>query len=565
MIATLTKEVNTSHDELEKQFNHYWECLTNEQYWYSNKFRVLNHEAGTGKTLKTFEFFGKMYKEGYNYKILYVQYFSKDNSLIHTINYINDEAGAQIAGFIDSRTTKSAYKDAINAQVLCITHAMYREICKGKHKNLIRDRDILVIDEFPNLYEEFVITKQDIRELLKFSDLDDNVKKLHDYILRKINENSISKNKMKIIKFNDENIHKIIKRIYNIVHSREEKKFLYKFKKLFENVVVLNNNTLYTFENKTEYKLLKNNIILDANGGFDYRYQINPIFEVDNQPKVFEYKDSVINFYNLNTSKTALKKYEDYVFVTLNEIKQTTKQGDKQLIVIDKENAEKIKEYAKYTFDWDNVKIDYFGNLVGKNDYRDFNKIWLLKTPNYNFATYILQYTFYSGKKFDNRYNLDIVTQNKVTRFKSEELEKLRQSILLGEFYQAIKRINRYNTKSSEINIITNDEVIVNKIKNQFKGIELVNKNISVSFKQNYNTKQNKSQEAIEKYKAIILETINQKQDTISKADISNQLGLDKSNLHRFFKNEEVIRFNNLYKVNVLKHYLFIGIKSISI
>ena len=368
---------------------------------------------------------------------------------------------------------------------------------------------------------------------------------------------------MKIIKFNDENIHKIIKHIYNIVHNREEKKFLYKFKKLFENVVVLNNNTLYTFENKTEYKLLKNNIILDANGGFDYRYQINPIFEVDNQPKVFEYKDSIINFYNLNTSKTALKKYEDYLFVTLNEIKQNTKADDKQLIIIDKENAEKIKEYAKYSFDWDSIKVDYFGNLIGKNEYRDFNKIWLLKTPNFNFVTYILQYMFYSGKRLDNRYNLDIVIQNKVTRFRNEELEKLRQSILLGEFYQAIKRINRYNTKSSEINIITNDEVIVNKIKNQFKRIGLITKNISVTI--NHNTKQNKSQEVIEEYKALILEAINRKQNEIDKADICNKLGLDKSNLHRFFKNEEIIRFNNLYKVNVLKHYLFIGIKSISI
>jgi hypothetical protein len=544
----------------EEQFEHYYDVLVNPKYWYYDRFKVLNYEAGTGKTLKTYEFLGRMYKEGYGYKVLYVQPFSKEDRLFNTVEAINEQAGEQIAAFVDANTNKSGYKYAISAQVVCITHNMYKEICRGKHANLIKDRDILIIDEFPNLFEEIVIDDDKLIDLLKFMKIDNNVKFIYDYIKQKQEELKIYKSKMRIVKFEDKNIYKILRHLHNIVHNHEDKKFIKQFKLLFESTVIYEKGKFYTFDSKIWYKLLKNNIILDANGGFDYRYRINKIFKIDYQSKAFDYKNSIINYYKINTSKNALKSYDDFVQTVLNEIKENSKSKDKHLIITDIENESKFnEEYLKNWYKLDNIKVDHFGNLLGKNDYRDFNKIWLFKTPNYSFVSYILQYIFYSQKKIDNRYTLEITNKDGYLHLKNDKFEKLRQSLLLGEYYQAIKRINRDNTKHSEINIFTNNDIIIDKIKSQFRNIELTNKQISVSTKKNYNTKHSKSQIKVEEYKRLIIEAKKNNIAVIAKADICDKLELEKTNLRRFFNRIEIIEFNNLYGVEVKHHELIIN------
>ncbi|MDI3478623.1 MAG: hypothetical protein PWQ59_2148 [Thermoanaerobacterium sp.] len=541
------------------KFNHYYDVLTNKKYWDNNRFRVLNYEAGTGKTLKTYEFLGNMYREGYSHKVLYVQPFSKENRLLDSVRAINEQAGEQIAAFVDADTTKSGYKYAINAQVLCITHNMYKEICKGKHSNLMKDRGILIVDEFPNLFEQIIIDDNKLIDLLKFMKIDNNVKIVYDYIKQKQEELKIYKSKMRIMKFDDKNIYKILRHLHNIIHNREDKKFIKQFKLLFESTVIYEKEKFYTFDNKIWYKLLKNNIILDANGGFDYRYRINKVFKVDYQAKVFNYQNSIINYYKINTSKNALKSYDEFVQTVLNELKENSKSKDKHLIVTDIENEGKFnEEYIKNWYNIDNVKVDHFGNLLGKNDYRDFNKIWLFKTPNYAFVSYILQYIFYSQKKIDNRYSLEISNKGGYLHLRNNEFEKLRQSLLLGEYYQAIKRINRDNTKSSEINIFTNNDIVIDKIKNQFKGIDFITKQISVSPRNNNNTKRSKSQIKIEEYKRLIIEAKKNNIATIPKADICDKLGLEKTHLRRFLNKEEIIEFNNLYNIEV-KHHVIIN------
>lgn len=541
------------------KFNHYYDVLTNKKYWDNNRFRVLNYEAGTGKTLKTYEFLGNMYREGYSHKVLYVQPFSKENRLLDSVRAINEQAGEQIAAFVDADTTKSGYKYAINAQVLCITHNMYKEICKGKHSNLMKDRGILIVDEFPNLFEQIIIDDNKLIDLLKFMKIDNNVKIVYDYIKQKQEELKIYKSKMRIMKFDDKNIYKILRHLHNIIHNREDKKFIKQFKLLFESTVIYEKEKFYTFDNKIWYKLLKNNIILDANGGFDYRYRINKVFKVDYQAKVFNYQNSIINYYKINTSKNALKSYDEFVQTVLNELKENSKSKDKHLIVTDIENEGKFnEEYIKNWYNIDNVKVDHFGNLLGKNDYRDFNKIWLFKTPNYAFVSYILQYIFYSQKKIDNRYSLEISNKGGYLHLRNNEFEKLRQSLLLGEYYQAIKRINRDNTKSSEINIFTNNDIVIDKIKNQFKGIDFITKQISVSPTNNNNTKRSKSQIKIEEYKRLIIEAKKNNIATIPKADICDKLGLEKTHLRRFLNKEEIIEFNNLYNIEV-KHHVIIN------
>lgn len=86
---------------------------------------------------------------------------------------------------------------------------------------------------------------------------------------------------------------------------------------------------LYSFYKDTDYILAKeNNIILDANGGFDGRYKFRKdILKLDYQIKVFNYEDSCINFYPIATTKTALKGYKNIILDVANYIEKWQSKG----------------------------------------------------------------------------------------------------------------------------------------------------------------------------------------------------------------------------------------------
>ncbi|MGO4276593.1 hypothetical protein AB4Z22_43345, partial [Paenibacillus sp. TAF58] len=87
-------------------------------------------------------------------------------------------------------------------------------------------------------------------------------------------------------------------------------------------------------------KMLKNNIILDANAGFDYRYRMSEIFRVMNQEKTFDYTSSQLIHFDLNTTKQELKKYINLQKKLFEQ--NVIEEGRSILIVTDKDS---VKEW----------------------------------------------------------------------------------------------------------------------------------------------------------------------------------------------------------------------------
>ncbi|WP_096552159.1 hypothetical protein [Ureibacillus thermosphaericus] len=102
--------------------------------WNDKVFFVFGYEAGLGKSRKVQQFLAEVED-----KSLYVQKFEKDGELDTTVERMNSLAGKRVAERFagDDTKSKKARKKAIEAKVLCITHKMYSQICKGLHKDLI--------------------------------------------------------------------------------------------------------------------------------------------------------------------------------------------------------------------------------------------------------------------------------------------------------------------------------------------------------------------------------------------------------------------------------------------
>jgi hypothetical protein len=502
------------------------EQIISEKLWNSEKFLIFDHEAGTGMSRFTQQCLGQMTKTQ-KYKVIYVQKFKKDDELVKTMERINHYAGREVAGYYSSDMRREQKKKAKDIQILCITHQMYYQICKGNNLELIKGRDILIIDELPQLIQEIYVTRDDIASLWgRFNrDGDGAGRELAQLLLDLLLE--IKENKGDGVKYIDFRLEKYDKfrKLYNRVKDsrdiqlKEEKEILGKIDMLLNQSFFVCQNRFVSWENGIELYKLKNNIILDANGGFDHRYKLSNQFEVKRQNKRYDYQNTNLFHYNAKTTKGNLAKDRDKMHSNIvsridwNNLSKvlfiTDIAGEQSL---EKEILSYLRFYGTNLIEIQQnfnkvIAIDHFGNLIGRNHYRDFDTIVILKTPNYNYISYILDYTFLTGNVTDGMI---------FETFKNEEIEKIRISAVAGEFYQAIKRINRENKLRSNIYLFSDDMDAVEIIKGQLRNVQYFYKEIDFD-KRTYNTANrpktqlNKLKEILMRYKRDGVKEINKK------------------------------------------------------
>jgi hypothetical protein len=218
---------------------------------------------------------------------------------------------------------------------------------------------------------------------------------------------------------------------------------------------------------------LKNNLILDATASINYIYKAGIQFLVQKQEKVINHSNWTMYIINQNTNKTNKSKAENLYNVINQEIDNIVLFGnlDKTLVVGDKEEQ-------KYIHTSNYIDYAWFGNITGKNNWKDFSKVFIIHNPQYPFHTYIAKYMLYAGEKALLKENLGIIRDGKVVRFASGKLETLRQTTIASEIYQAIKRINRLNNQNSEIYFMNNDVEIINIVISQFQNIKVKEYNL---------------------------------------------------------------------------------------
>jgi len=454
--------------------------ILDKKSWESDNFVVFTHEAGSGKSQETFRFLAQLPD---SIKVLCVQRFTRNGDLLKTVDTINKHAGRNVATHFDSHSPNSStHFDKIKQhQILVISHQMLAQIYKGSRRELIDGRNVQIIDEFPEfLLEPLSITMEDFSVLWSRSKPGDQLERVviklknvfHEY--DKLHTDK-RREFINTIPFGDEKYEDIRSVIEEELKNclPNDKAFsntLRKISYILMNPCYYYEYAIHSYYPQNHIPLLKNNIILDANS-FEHRYKLNTdLFDVCEKEPFYDYKNSTITHFKIDTSKSALKKNKDIAETLFRKI-EIEKLG-KVLIVSDKDNKQKIEEALEKHFtlrspneNWtENVAIDHFGNLIGSNEYRDFDSIIILKTPFHPFNSYVTKYLFFSKDK-DNK-------TDEQYSFNHPQIEKLRISIICGEFYQAIKRINRNNEKSSKIFICSLANEAIDLMLTKFPNIK---------------------------------------------------------------------------------------------
>ncbi|MEI0738831.1 DEAD/DEAH box helicase family protein [Paenibacillus sp. JTLBN-2024] len=533
------------------------EQITNPDKWNKNQFIAFNYEAGTGKTTLAQRILGEMKYDSSN-KVLYVQRFSKDDQLKKTVDAINSFTGGRKVAYSfesgNNRKEQRRLKKLIPIyEVLCITHNMYIQICKGEHKELIQNRSILIIDEYPDFLRMVPISSSEISDLWYMSKkIGLGIEEMAT-LLRDLNDQHGKPMWFNYLKLDNsayEKYRKSIKSALTKIDDKEMLKVLQKCQHLFNNGGFLHEGGFLSFDEKHQMVMLKNNIILDANAGFDYRYALSDKFVVNHQKKVFEYDNQTFHHFDVKTTKTALKNDVNFERDALLKI---SLEGKKAVLFVTQQSSVEnvrtaiVNHFLKHGNSIEEIernlnckiKIDYFGHIIGVNTYRDFDMVVLLKTPNYEYSAYAMTYFYY--KLLDSKPIEDVLM------YEHAEVENIRKTVIAGEMYQAIKRINRDNSQHTDIYIFSDSQDVIDLVLKELPKIKYLKKEMGEE-------KKNKGKERVEKIentksskvKAMLIETKEAGIPSISKKELREKLEIhDAPYFGRMLKSSSMELFLN--------------------
>ncbi|MGQ4679432.1 hypothetical protein [Paenibacillus polymyxa] len=299
--------------------------------------------------------------------------------------------------------------------------------------------------------------------------------------------NVINKNKEEIIRDNGRSA-------YNNLMGIVQKLELF-----YKNACYYNYHSLSTYNRNYRLFCLANNIILDANGQIDHLYSVkngNIKFILDKQSRIIDHSGSTITHIKFNTSKTSIHKklntetnQNEYFEKVSNFIKRNYKFGKRYLIVLQKEfvlsdNSDEgdfIRQLRQVGFtdiavgdeyNGEAISVNWYGNLIGKNTWRDFDCCYLIGTPNSRFESHVIHLCQYTDKH-DWRIGLGVVKNGKTKSFKNPDLEKIRKSTIVSDMYQTVKRVQRNPKPQAEIYIVTSEEEVFSGVAKQLKNVKI--------------------------------------------------------------------------------------------
>lgn len=483
----------------------YLKELILEQETGEDKFFVIDLESGLGKSVGTDEIvLNYTYDNTHNKKqrkFLIVKRFTseiensvgnREEGLIGAIDGIDSESWEQ--------QWKNKLEELEKIDILYITHQRYIDLCENEeYRNAIcAGRHTLIIDEKIN-FPSFTFNKNVYDEIRAY--LERSIQVMHD---------EVCKNLLDIIQDNeDEKITNKCVRVKPCINQQQLNDF----------ITVLQANPLRKGRNRIDWFIkgltlwysttttclynsgnistvnpahrhwgLQNNIILDASGNIDYIYKVNPLeYNLIHQQRLVDHSHA--NFYHVdfNSSKSNLEKYEKEISIELpKKIKSYRRNHlDKTLIICHKDKVEMVRKSLYKVFPSEMIWVDkkekdepdymgqeiaiaWYGNLIGKNTFREFTQVWLIGTPNIPYEQYPLQYMIYSKQGLKNN-SLEVYKG----RFKNGKFKNIQTGYIATEMYQSIKRIQRNELPKGDFFIMTHDFEIVGKILKEIKGAKI--------------------------------------------------------------------------------------------
>lgn len=547
-----------------------------------DRFFVYPFEASIGKTYTLKETLISMAEHQPHVKTLVVSKFIDEGNMLAT-EIPNAKA-------INSESEDVNEDELEQYTVLIITHQKYKILCNDykRRKKYIDGRHNLVIDEELNLTNMGSLGTKEI-------DLMESILQEVSYQLNVFHDDQERKEKIDLGAFYRE-IVSGIEQEKNKYTSKEYKFFYYRdyhappkiddlkqyvekatftknyirhleykhgikankitvlknlnmLKKFYNNPnVIVSRKKLYTYDENIDYFTLKNNIILDASAKFNALYRISDKFKVIETERIVDHSNWTIHICKHNSTAYHKHHNDNYYGDVMNLIKNNCIEDDKLLILGLEEDLINIKEDYEEQLEEFEYDMSNFQAMRGKNDWKDYNKCFIIHNPFVGFPYYVFQYMLYSGEELTEN---DIATQkvDKSMGFSNNpKLELLRKTDIASNIYQGLKRINRGMDRKdikADVYIINNSEVILDMITAQLKNHqvnEIHNFSSNVKPRKKREQKGYNSENRKKNSKAKVLaSTLNTMESgKYAKKIIAEKVPCNVSNLSKLYKDEDV-------------------------
>jgi hypothetical protein len=543
------------------------------------KFVVLNVEAGVGKSIQANRIIADHLvniKAEQHRNFLVVKRFKEDVKDTTDAIGVHDVMSNMVLGITSDNWKEwmNNPKELRDFRVLIITHERYISLCLDKqHREVFTEgRHTQIIDEKINLpvysFSEEVYRK--IQIALPFQ-LQEELIEVCKPLYSKITQLQSKRNSnnecirckpeiddstlIKFIKVVNNNWGNIDKRNWNDV-----RKFLITLKVLYSKECLYNGGRITSFNREHKLWGLKNNIILDGNGEIDYTYKIADYIKIDRQSKIIDHSNSTLYWIKHNSSASYIRNTKrEYLEEVCRLIREKQKENDKTLIITHKEFEKTVIELLKKhgddkvgigdIYNDESLAVDHFGNLIGKNIYRNFTQCWVIGTPNIPMETHLIHWMQYAQRSLGKK-GLQMVKGKDKYGFKNEEFEKVRMGYLIGEFYQCIKRIQRNPQPQAEFFIITNDEEIVKGVTKQMKDIKQVElPQLIIETKKGDGREKRKN----EKVTALVKYLLDLPKGEYPKSELCEKVGINPAHFSRYRHDVEIKKLEEAGLI-VIKH-----------
>jgi len=537
-------------------------------------FKVISVEAGLGKSLQTNitirNHLNEFLTDRSPRNFLIVKKFKED--IEETVRFIQKYPGDKDVLGITSDNWSTEWVNKLDElkeiRVIVISHARYMLLCLQDEHRLVfsEGRHTLVMDEklqFPS----FTFSAQTYKDVQTFipPELDSDYIRISTPFLKMIkqqkhlhdpNKCSIVSEKIEVDRL--EEFQEKIMANSNSIRNREMINSYLDTLKIISSSdsLVYHAQRIATFDKRQQMWGLKNNIILDASADLDYTYRISSLIKLHKYKEIVKHNKSIIHRVNFNAGKQSIHNNKTEYFAKLcSLIAQNKEENDKILIVCLKVHKQLlIDEFIARGItsigvgnDYNNeeIAINWFGNLVGKNLYKDFNKCWIVGTPNIPLEAHVVDYFRYKGS--DVLFKKGNTIEIQKGRFKNTELKSLQVSHLVSEIYQSLKRIQRNVLPNAEYYIVNSDEAVYEKVVKKMYGVRRGNV-IELGINKIDKRKEFKNSKIDELVKHLKQLPKGQHR----KKDIREKLGFTVSNFGRYL-NLNNIRINELVELGLIK------------
>ncbi|WP_340010828.1 hypothetical protein MHI32_21695 [Paenibacillus sp. FSL H7-0690] len=471
--------------------------VINSKHSLSDSFNVFALEAGLGKSKAIIEVINENLDDWDNKQsYLIVRRFTIDIQQSQKyLEHHNNPLLTKVLGITSDNWNEWQYKiDKLkDIRVLIISHQRYINLCLDDtvRQAFMVNRKVLVIDEKVNfpIYTFSKKTYDEVRSLLHTS-IQPEYDKVCQKLLKELQKQEVQKSINKVLRCEPKihpatlvNFQKVME--VNIENEKDNKTrntlkhFMAGLDQWYSTKCVYNSGNISTYNRKHKLWGLKNNIILDASAGIDGIYNLGN-FKLIGQKRIVDHSNSIFRIFNFNSSKSHLRNNHSEFYPEICEkIKANHKTDDKTLIICHKDNHKAILELLYQAeisrigigdeYNGEKFAINWFGNLIGKNEYSNFTQCWIIGTPNIPYEQYLVQYMMHKQDDLGKK-SIDIVRG----RFKNDEFRAVQLGYIASEIYQSIKRIQRNAMPHGEFFIVNSDEQIMKMVLSQIKGTDNV-------------------------------------------------------------------------------------------